>query len=354
MRGRKKETLGGIENHEGHQQKNLFLITSLSSLLSSLFSFSSARSVNETVFVHPRSAGCRPQQIFPFSVERKEKSDSVAQSLQSQLSYAVDEKTFANLLRYCADEAVYSSDKPRCLADTRSTILSDIDSWLTSDDVGDERVYWISGMAGMGNSTIAGTISEYCLAQGLVVVSFFFSRESSTRDKTDRLVPTIARQLMDSSEVLKHCICRALREDHGHFDRPADEQWRSLIQEPLEALQSMTKGSFAPPIVLVVIDALDECAEDVIKHVMTILDSLENVNSVRFKALLTSRRTDRILNQMRRLCSAKREYDLYRDVESDKINTDIRRSYRHRLVEIMTEYLKNHSHGTMMKMSQRN
>lgn len=146
VRGRKKDS-GGIQSHEGHRQKDLFLISSLFSLLSFLFSFSSARSVNETVFVHPRSAGCRPQQIFPFSVQRKEKSDSVAQSLQSQLFYAGDGQTFADLLRYCADGAVYSSDKPRCLADTRSTILSDLDSWITSDDVGEERVYWISGMA---------------------------------------------------------------------------------------------------------------------------------------------------------------------------------------------------------------
>lgn len=130
----------------------------------------------------------------------------------------------------------------------------------------------------MSKSTIAGTISEYCLVQGLFAVSFFFLRESSTRYKTGRLVPTIVRQLMDSSEVLKHCICRALREDHGHFDRPADEQWSSMIQETLKALQSATKGSFAPPAVLVVIDALDACAEDAIKHVMTILESFKNAD----------------------------------------------------------------------------
>jgi hypothetical protein len=196
-------------------------------------------------------------------------------------------------------------------------------------------------MAGMGKSTIAGTISESGLSQGYVVVSFFFSRESSTRDKTNRLVPTIARQLMDSSEVLKLCICKALRKDHGHFDRPADEQWRSLIQEPLEALQSLTKAAFSPPTILLVIDALDECAEDVIKHVISILDSLKDVSSVRFKVLLTSRRTDRILNQMRGLCSATREYDLNRDVDADEINTDIRRYYHYRLVDIKTQYFKN-------------
>ncbi|KAJ5955491.1 hypothetical protein N7501_009770 [Penicillium viridicatum] len=262
-------------------------------------------------------------------------------SLQSQLSYAIDEQTFGNLLKHCADGAVYSSDKPQCLADTRSEILSHIISWIASDDIGNERIYWMSGMAGMGKSTIAGTISEYCLAQGYIVVSFFFSRESSSRDKTDRLVPTIVRQLMDSSEVLKHYVCSALREYHGHFDRPADEQWKSLIQEPLEALQRTTKGALAPPTVLVVIDALDECAEDVIKHVISILDSLEEISSIRFKALLTSRRTERILNQMRGLRSAKREYDLYRDVDSNEINLDIRRYYEHRLVEIKMEYFKN-------------
>ncbi|KAJ6083697.1 hypothetical protein N7467_007832 [Penicillium canescens] len=263
------------------------------------------------------------------------------ENLQNQISYAIDEQTFNNLLKHCADGAVYSSDKPQCLADTRSEILSHIISWITSDDTGDERIYWMSGMAGMGKSTIAGTISEYCLAQGYVVVSFFFSRESSSRDKTDRLVPTIARQLMDSSRILKHYICRAMREYHGHFDHPADEQWRSLIQEPLENLQGTTKGSLSPPTVLLVIDALDECAEDVIKHVISILDSLKDSSAIHFKALFTSRRTERILNQMRGLSSARREFDLYQDVNPDEINLDIRRYYEHRLFEMKTEYFKN-------------
>jgi hypothetical protein len=268
-----------------------------------------------------------------------------SQNLESLISVVIDEHAFSNLLKRCADGAAHSSDKPRCLADTRLRIRSDIISWATSNNLDNERVFWIRGVAGAGKSTIAGTIADHCKEQGQVIVSFFFSRESPSRGNTEHLVPTIARQLMDSSKILKHYICEALIQYHGHFDYPADEQWNSLVKDPLGKLAEATGDSFAPPTIIIIIDALDECSEDVINHVTSLLSGLKDINSVCFRALVTSRDTTPIRSEMTKKLPTCWKLDLFTDVKPTEINSDIHSYYEDRLHTIKKEYCNNNNNN---------
>jgi Mrp family chromosome partitioning ATPase len=59
----------------------------------------------------------------------------------------------------------------RCLPNTRTALLHDIAKWAQDKD--GKSVFWLSGMAGTGKSTIARTIAESFANHGQLGASFF-------------------------------------------------------------------------------------------------------------------------------------------------------------------------------------
>ncbi|KAI4593292.1 hypothetical protein KJ359_009823 [Pestalotiopsis sp. 9143b] len=262
-----------------------------------------------------------------------------AKALARLTSDIVEEQALATLSRHCADDAVHTADTRRCLADTRSTIRSKVSAWAATDELDSKRVFWLSGAAGTGKSTIAGTIAEQSRSQGNATISFYFSRNVVTRGNTDYLVPTLVRQLADSSQTLKHYICKALRSYHRHFSHPANDQWRLLVEEPLAKLESETEGALAPPSVLLIIDGLDECSEDTIQNVFIILKSLRQITAVNIRAFITSRYTIAIMKGMNKLEPSLEKFNLEENSSNVEITGDIQTYFEHRLREIKQEYL---------------
>ena len=87
-----------------------------------------------------------------------------------------------------------SSQAPSgCMADTRVKLLSELEFWISSNG---ERIYWLSGLAGTGNFTVACSICTLLSESGLLAGSFFFSRNSADRRDARSIARTLASSLL--------------------------------------------------------------------------------------------------------------------------------------------------------------
>ncbi|KAM6496491.1 hypothetical protein JOM56_009197 [Amanita muscaria] len=170
-----------------------------------------------------------------------------------------------------------------CFEGTRVALLREMANWVTGRD--ESRMYILSGLAGIGKSTVAYTIASRAADLNLLGASFFFSRDEADRNNAKRLFTTIAYQLCVYNERFAKAIGDALRTKRGSAATTKDpqEQLQVLILDPLRSIVQ----SRARPI-LVVVDALDECDGDDVSAVVEGLSQLVR-ELPSFKLILTTR-----------------------------------------------------------------
>ncbi|KAF2623591.1 hypothetical protein BU25DRAFT_461964 [Macroventuria anomochaeta] len=156
-----------------------------------------------------------------------------------------------------AEDAVFNSyakqHEPGCFPDTRVDLLREIHSWADGPDK--QCIFWLSGLAGTGKSTIARTVARrYCEKQRLAA-SFFFSRGGGDIERSD-------------------IVNQSLR-----------DQWQHLVCRPLSKLHEPE-----PETCVIVVDALGECDSDSnIRTIVQLLAEARSLTGVRLRVLLTSR-----------------------------------------------------------------
>src|ERR1700733_450311 len=145
------------------------------------------------------------------------------------------------------------NDAPRqsCFPNTRVKVLDEIQKWMK--DVESESIYVLSGVAGIGKSTIAQSVARIAADDKLLGASFFFSGDQEKRKTARWFFPTLAYYLSCHDAELAVRVGEALKTNPDIADRNLREQLKHLIVEPLRTLPE--EGE---PIVLV-IDAVDEC-----------------------------------------------------------------------------------------------
>ncbi|KAJ7091066.1 hypothetical protein C8R44DRAFT_891755 [Mycena epipterygia] len=182
-----------------------------------------------------------------------------------------------------------------CETGTREDIIKSIMLWCkdTSDDV--PSIYWLSGMAGTGKSTIAFTVCKQLHSDGKasrLAASFFCSRQSEAGRKRSNIMPTIAHDLALGLPRFR----RALLDAQVDANPPAPkDHLMDLLIIPWDVSVGDRKG--LPPLV-VVLDALDELEnsdgslfmEELINQISEHEDHLRGL-----KFLVTSRRDPRIV-----------------------------------------------------------
>ncbi|KAG8983921.1 hypothetical protein FRB94_007666 [Tulasnella sp. JGI-2019a] len=173
-----------------------------------------------------------------------------------------------------------------CLEGTRVAILQNLRDWILSPDQRQFQIVWLKGQAGTGKSTIAHTISEDCAAIGNLGASFFFSRDQADRADGLRVFTTIAYQLACSIPGFRASLVTALKDNLDATSSDLLTQLTKLIVEPL---YGDTRD--APPPIVIVLDALNECenshATNIIKHLASIAFKLPY--GCRIRVLVTSR-----------------------------------------------------------------
>jgi len=170
---------------------------------------------------------------------------------------------------------------PLCLEDTRVDLLHEIQRW--GEDKDERCIFWLNGLAGTGKSTIARTVAK---GFSQFKASFIFSRSNAELSHTAKFFTSIAVQLANQSPILKRLISEAVSERNDIARQSLQNQWHHLIVQPLSKLDN----SFQDSLLLIVVDALDECEDqDDIEDIVRLFAEAHGVTTIRLRIFLTSR-----------------------------------------------------------------
>lgn len=185
--------------------------------------------------------------------------------------------------------AEYLSGK-MCLPGTRVDVLQEIQEWVNYDGPDAKRVLLLTGAAGTGKSAIAHTIAYQFAALDRLGASFAFNRNQKERTP-DKLFPTMARDMADFDPDIGRALSSAIEQNKAlRTTLQLDFQFTNFIVNPTKDL------NLIGPIVIV-IDALDECA-----------DAMDI--SRRELISLLSRRVRELPGNFRILITSRPEYDI--------------------------------------------
>ena len=147
------------------------------------------------------------------------------------------------------------------------------------------EIYLLSGLAGIGKSTVVQTVAERANDLRSLGASFFFSRDEDDRRNAKKFFTTIAYQLCIYDKEFSQAIGWVLLTDQGSdaASKGPQGQLQALIIEPLRDIVKLRTR----PIVIV-IDALDECDEEDALIVLAALNQLVQALPS-FKIILTTR-----------------------------------------------------------------
>jgi hypothetical protein len=260
-------------------------------------------------------------------------------------------------LPFAEQAAFNSSDKqfdPLCLKDTRVEVLAEIRAWV--HNVEDEKcVFWLSGMAGTGKSTIARTIARELHDSGHLAASFFFSRGDADVGNAGLFVTTIARQLafsrhliVDRAQVLQPSIRKAVSDYPDIVYKTRQDQWKVLITGPISRIDSrvgileLSKRTIlsrpSSQSLVILVDALDECEdENDIKSILQLLTQSRHLTATRLCVIVTSRPDTPINLGFNAVPAIVHKQLVLDDLSTDTVNTDIGVFFNHNFDEIRTK-----------------
>ncbi|PYH91216.1 hypothetical protein BO71DRAFT_433082 [Aspergillus ellipticus CBS 707.79] len=174
---------------------------------------------------------------------------------------------------------------PFCLEGTRKEILQNIETWAEAED--ENCIFWLSGMAGTGKSTIARSVAQMFTDKNCLGASFFFARGQRERAESIYFIPTLAKQLARTVPDLVSHLSDVIKQDESIPYKSLSAQWSSLILDPLS---NLGYSLMAPLVLVLVIDALDECkGETYVKEILGLLSSAKKLKIVQLRIFVTSR-----------------------------------------------------------------
>lgn len=161
-----------------------------------------------------------------------------------------------------------ASNRSECLPGTRQEIREYIADWAMNNT--NQIILWIHGLAGSGKSTLATTMANFFQEKKCLGAFLFFNRDIHENTHPAMAVRTLAYQLGLSNSRIGEAINSAINDHPSIYASPLSFQFQKLIVEPLASLLP----SDTSDIIVVVIDALDECGS--VKERKTLLSLLTN------------------------------------------------------------------------------
>jgi hypothetical protein len=196
-------------------------------------------------------------------------------------------------------KAIYNANlggglaRETCTEGTRTKIREDIIGWAMDSSPDSPSVFWLTGQAGSGKTTIAYTIAQhfdkldkvkYSNLHTVFGGSFFCSRQFEETRERIRILPTLVYQLAQKSRSYAHALHQA---DKFDSDDKLSEQMEDLLCGPWQ--ESEVKRHELPPY-LVVIDALDEIeGQEGSEFLADLLKAIDACYLKGLKFLVTSR-----------------------------------------------------------------
>ncbi|KAG5340258.1 hypothetical protein C0989_002360 [Termitomyces sp. Mn162] len=208
-----------------------------------------------------------------------------------------------------------------CIEGTRVRILKQLYEWAEDSSPTSPQVFWLTGPAGSGKSTIACSVAKQFddSNKGLNILqaSFFCSRQFEDTRSRANIIPTLVYQLAHHSKSFLQSLFAVNKLDSVNT---LGKQMTDLLVEPWQL--STSKESRNLPPYLVVIDALDEIAD----HggpvfLQELLLTIEKGALHGLKFLVTSRPDPNIV-ELCKSFSSEAVCHLH-DVDTDEVNEDI-------------------------------
>jgi DNA polymerase III delta prime subunit len=172
-----------------------------------------------------------------------------------------------------------------CTKDTRVNVIKQIMEWVKqTDSTKAPSVYWLTGLAGLGKTTIAYTICEELEEAGTPFVSFFCSRQLDSKD-SKLLITTICRDLAEMFSSFGAELVPVLMGDSKIVHAKLPLQMEKLFANPWKASLSHHDCRLVP---VVIVDALDEsdCGTQFLQELLNPVN-LGKLSGIKF--LVTSR-----------------------------------------------------------------
>ena len=157
--------------------------------------------------------------------------------------------------------------------------------WVKEDDpVKAPSVYWLSGLAGLGKTTIAYTICELLEKAGVPFASFFCSIQLDSKN-SKLLIPTLCRDLAELFSSYASEVLPILESNYKIVDAELRRQMDELLAKPWQASLACRDRLQVP---VVVVDALDESDRGT-NFLQELLRIVESGKFAGIKFLVTSR-----------------------------------------------------------------
>ncbi|KAG8757990.1 hypothetical protein FRC11_004152 [Ceratobasidium sp. 423] len=170
-----------------------------------------------------------------------------------RISSLLDRLNPARSARYDSAQAS-ELNRRRCTPGTRVEVIKDMLKW--AHDQRTQSVYWTNGMAGTGKTTISYSLCTELESSNLLAASFFCTRSLLDCKTVSRIIPSIAYQIAEFSDPYCYELFQILQTNRDIADRVLETQFEALIAKPL--LHPHVQETL-PEMMVVVIDALDEC-----------------------------------------------------------------------------------------------
>jgi hypothetical protein len=204
-------------------------------------------------------------------------------------------------------------------------------TWMTDPD--SKTVFWLTGVAGTGKTTVAKSVADMASERNYLVATFFFSHAHADRRDHGKVIPTLAYQLARDARLRPH-ITTAIHSEKDIAISSTAVQGKKLLFDALRDPSSAIEHG-----VLIVLDALDECQKGS-NHtngadlILILLAGLKDIPFV--KVLLTSRPEPSIESMFKQkdLQGATATLALHRDIERGLVRADIARYLNHELSKL--------------------
>lgn len=196
------------------------------------------------------------------------------------------------------------------------------------DGNGDRNIFWLTGWAGTGKSTIARTIAREVYDIRRWTASFFFSRGGGDISHGRKFVSTIALQLANRQPEFRALLHEVISKDQGVSQRILTDQWRELVAGPISRLNP---SELQMPLTIVV-DALDECEnESDIWQILQFLADPRGFDHVQLRILITSRPESHVRQAVLRFLDNYCQELVLHDMSEFTVDRDIAIFLRHSL-----------------------
>lgn len=184
-------------------------------------------------------------------------------------------------MRY-AEDAGFHPEK-RCLSDTRTEIIEEIEAWVKRVDAHAD-IFWLNGVAGSGKSAIAHSVAQIFSDKKQLGSAFFFNRAKQATHNATHLFSTISRDLANNDSKWKSKLYKAIVDNDSTVKSTSVSlHFKSFFKDIANDL------TFLGPVVIV-IDALDECGTGMSrKTLLAILKDEIPKMPGNFRFIITSR-----------------------------------------------------------------